>query len=316
MDELWQRYRQFWVPVLYGIGAFLAGLIVVHMVTSDPEAGRSQNDAKVANIKKFVAPTPAQRSGAKSTADELRKQAEAKARRLDQRHGEAEDPLAADPVEVFLRQAYRAAVLRGAVPADPARFDGDAAAAAQASARYEQLLKDRLELVRTQDPNVAFSRVRADVVQELVVRANRADVDVLPPAEDFGMSTVASVERAELPRRLANLALIAQVLDVAIREGVRSIDAVSILPPEVRVVSQGAEPFLSEWPVKVDLTALPSELSAVLDLLTDPARPTALGTCSIKQTAKKDGTVKAELKMYSLRVNPEVPLGLENEGGE
>ena len=29
MDELWQRYRAFWTPVLWGVGVFLAGLIVV-----------------------------------------------------------------------------------------------------------------------------------------------------------------------------------------------------------------------------------------------------------------------------------------------
>ena len=76
-------------------------------------------------------------------------------------------------------------------------------------------------MLRTQDPNVAFSRIKADVVQTLSVRANRADVDVGTSAEEFGLGSIASVDRAELPRRLANLALIATVLDVAIRENVR-----------------------------------------------------------------------------------------------
>ena len=37
MDELWQRFRGFWTPVLIGLGIFLLGLIVVHIVTDDPE---------------------------------------------------------------------------------------------------------------------------------------------------------------------------------------------------------------------------------------------------------------------------------------
>ena len=41
MDELWQRYKGFWTPVLWGVGVFLVGLIVVHMMTGDPDAGRT-----------------------------------------------------------------------------------------------------------------------------------------------------------------------------------------------------------------------------------------------------------------------------------
>ena len=29
MDELWQRYRTFWTPVLIGLGVFLIGVIAV-----------------------------------------------------------------------------------------------------------------------------------------------------------------------------------------------------------------------------------------------------------------------------------------------
>ena len=42
MDELWQRYRSFWTPVLIGLGVFLVGLIVVHVVSDDPEAANSK----------------------------------------------------------------------------------------------------------------------------------------------------------------------------------------------------------------------------------------------------------------------------------
>ena len=37
MDELWQRYRSFWIPVLIGLGVFLIGLIAVHVISDDPE---------------------------------------------------------------------------------------------------------------------------------------------------------------------------------------------------------------------------------------------------------------------------------------
>jgi hypothetical protein len=311
VDELWQRYRTFWIPVLYGVGAFLAGLIVVHVITSDPEAGVSQNDSKIAQIKKFTAPTGNQLKGARDNAATLRTAVEAKARLLDQRHADGEDFIVA-----FVRQALRAAILRGAEPAELERFDGDANARDQASARFEKLVGDSVDRLRNQDPNVAFSRLRADVVGELEIRANRADVDVTNGADQFGLGAVASVERAELPRRLANLALIATVLDAAIREGVRAIDGVSILSPETRLTTQAADAFLSEWPVKIDLTGTPDSLTALLNLLTDPANPTPIGTCSWKQTQKKDGLVKAEMRLYSVRVRPSVSLGLDNEGGD
>jgi len=311
VDELWQRYRTFWIPVLYGVGAFLAGLIVVHIFSDDPDAGRSQNEARVIGISKRVAPSAAQIKGAKENVATLTGRMEAWAKRVDQRHGES-----ADPMEAYVMQALRGAVLRGTAPVDEARFDGDKSAAAQATASYDQLLRDRTQMLRTQDPNVAFSRIKADVVQTLSVRANRADVDVGTNAEEFGLGSIASVDRADLPRRLANLAIIATVLDVAIRENVRSIDSVTILPPLVRVLAQGPETFLSEWPVKIDLTGTPEALMAVLNVLTDPERPTPLGTCSWKQTQKKDGLVKAEFTVYSIRVMPNAPLGLESEGGE
>lgn len=309
MDELWQRYRTFWVPVLYGVGAFLAGLIVVNIVTADPEAGRSQNNGRVQTIKIFTAPTAAQVDGARTNRDLLAKEVARKAALVDQRHGEAEDV-----VEAFVTQALRAAHLRGSAPADPARFDDDVAAKDQATARYEQRRAEFVQILRTQDPNVGFSRVRADVVTELSVRANRADVDVAAQANEFGLGEVREVDRADLPRRLANLALIATVVDVAIREGVRSIDSVSILQPEVRFAAQGPEAFLSEWPVMVVVTGTPDTIRAILNVLTDPSRPTPLGSCTLKQTSKRDGYVRAELRAYSIRVRPEVPLGLENEG--
>lgn len=307
MDELWQRYRTFWVPVLYGVGAFLAGLIVVNAVTADPEAGRSQNDARVRNIKSFVAPSPTQVEGARRNRDALAKEVARKASLLDQRRG------AEDAVEAYLTQALVAAHLRGSDPADVRRFDDDPVARDQAASRFGQRKADFLRVLRDQDPNVGFSRVRADVDAELSLRANRGDIDIAPQAEGFGLASVTTVDRAELPRRLANLALIAQVIDIAIREGVRSIDAVTILPPENRGTVQGPNEFLAEWPVKVDFTGTPEAVRAVLNVLTDPARPTPLGSCSLKQVNKRDGLVRAELRAYSIRVRADVAPSLEVE---
>ena len=290
MDELWQRYRAFWVPVLYGVGAFLFGLILVHAFTDDPETGRSQNEAKAKSIQKRTAPTSAQIRGAKENTESLKARTAKWAATLDQRHGDGNDAL-----EAYVTQALRAAILRGADTADEARFDGDASAAAQAAARFEQLKKERMESVRAQDPNNSFSRIRADVVQELLHRANRAD----------------------LPRRLANLALVATILDVAIREGVRSIDSVNLMPADPTITAQGPDAYLAMWPVKVEFSGPPATVTAVLNTLTDPERPTPLGTTSLKSVPRsKDGLVKAEIKAYSVRIQPDAPLGLESEGEE
>ena len=309
MDELWQRYKGFWTPVLWGVGIFLAGLIVVHMMTADPELGQKANDDAVKRIKDRIAPQAKQIQALRDSTGVLQKRMDDWAKRLDQRHGDDADVLTA-----AVSQMLKAAICRGHFPADPAAFDGDESAASQATALYEARLKEHLSLLKSQDPNVSFSRLRADVTGELSVRANRADVDVA--ADEFGMSAVTSVDRADLPRRLLNLALIATVVDVAIREGIRSLDAVTILPSEVRELNQGPEPFLQEWPVKIDMTATPDALTEILNVLTDPARPTALGYVSWRQTGKKDGFVKAEIKAYSLRVRPETPLGLETEEGQ
>ena len=60
MDELWQRYRGFWTPVLWGVGVFLAGLMVVHMLTEDPDAGRMGNDVVAKRIKERTVPAARQ----------------------------------------------------------------------------------------------------------------------------------------------------------------------------------------------------------------------------------------------------------------
>jgi hypothetical protein len=308
VDELWQRYRTFWTPVLWGVGVFLAGLIVVTILTDDPSVGILQNDTLYGRVKNKIVPSRAQFGAVTGSAKTYETRVEDFARRLDQRHGETPDLESA-----AVAQMLRAAITRGSAPADPAAFDGDEAAAAQATERYKQLLADRLQLLKGVDPNVSFSRLQADVVQELSVRANRADVDLGQSAEDFGLSTVASVDRANLPRFLLNLALIATVVDVAIRERARSIDVIAIEQPETAGISQGFEGFLTLWPVQVSLTGSPQALRSILNVLTDPARPTAVGRVTWAQSGKKDGMVKAEMHLYSVRVKADAQLGLENE---
>jgi hypothetical protein len=309
VDELWQRYRTFWTPILWGLGVFLVGLIVVHVLTGDPEQGAQENDTKASAIKHKKAPTARQTAALRDAALPLRKRVADFGKRLDQRHGQE-----GDVAKSAVTQALVAAIARGRLPADPAAFDGDAAAASAATALCQQRIDERIAQLGSQDPNVSFSRLQADVVQELAVRANRADVDV--NAEEFGLAAVTSVDRSDLPRRLENLALIATVVDVAIREGVRSIDAIAILPSGVRLESQGADPFLQEWPVKIDLTGPPEALGQILDVLTDGERPIVMGDSVWKASDKKNGLVKAELKVESVRIRVDAPLGLDNEGGE
>ncbi len=307
MDELWQRYRAFWTPVLWGVGVFLAGLIVVFVMTDDPEAGQKANQNMILSIKRKTAPTSTQISTTKANAEVYDGRVKQWAPLLDQRAGEA------DPLKAGVHQALVAAYLRGT---DPARFDGDTAAVAEANAKFAELEPQILDALRQQDPNVSFSRFKAYVVQQLAQRANRADVDVGPGADEFGLAAISSVNRAELPWRVMNLALIATLSDVAIREGTRSLDAIVIQPPEVRGSSTGPDPYVSEWPVSLSLTATPECIAALLDVMTDPRRPMALGRSTVERTpTKSESWVRADLKVYSLLVRPEVALGLESEAG-
>jgi hypothetical protein len=301
MDELWQRFRTFWTPVLWGLGVFLAGLIVVHVVTPDPEVGRQRNEADVKRLKDRTAPTPRQISAADSNADLLEERSASLASLLDQRRGEGRDPEEKDLVRAAVTEALTAAILRGG---SLDAFDGDATAAAEARARHDRAVEDSLALLRTQDPNVGYSRLQSEVVQELATRANRADVDVA--AEEFGLSTVTSVDRAALPRRVLNLALIARVVDEAIRAPVRSIDRVDILLPEA-----DRDEFLAMWEVEVALTGHPAALAKVLDSVTDPARPTALGTSNWKSVGRKSDLVQATMRLASVRVRPSAPTRFE-----
>ena len=56
MDELWQRYRSFWRPVLFGLGVFLLGLIVVHIITPSPEEAADEAAGAANQLKAADAP--------------------------------------------------------------------------------------------------------------------------------------------------------------------------------------------------------------------------------------------------------------------
>jgi hypothetical protein len=348
MDEIWQRYRTFFTPVLIGLGVFLVALIVVHMMSPDPDEARYGVDRAARDLKNQVRPSTDKISTLKANQALLAKRAEDLAKMLDA------SGLAADPMEAAVSQALQAAVLRGNTPealrrafgrfqeelvrprqgvepgtpeaADKAiaavapedrgpveAFERDPVAAEQALRQYDRAVKDRVALLRTGNANVAFSRLLNDVASELKVRANRADVELEPELLGFGI--VQSVTRAQLPRRLWNLALVARVVDAAIRSGAVSVDDVRFIE---RANPTGPEAFLLEWPVTFRITGKMRSLKPVLDLLTDPKRPTPLREpTQLTQPPRgspEEGVVELTITASSVQVVPGAPLNLEEEG--
>jgi hypothetical protein len=240
MDELWQRYRTFWTQILIGLGVFLIGLIVVHVGSDNPEVASRRASSQVRKAMSLYAPQPRKIGILQQRGEDLAKDVAGDpdtpgakpgwAQRLDETGGQAKDRL-----EVACQEALRAAVLRGApdeiarVPGKLAeRFDGDDVAAAKAWKHFEDLVGQHAKSLRSGDPNVALSRLLTDVWGELRLRANRADVEIGPQADQLGFGSIASVSRATLVPRVLNLALAARVADVAIRQGMQSIDAIDM----------------------------------------------------------------------------------------
>jgi hypothetical protein len=302
VDELWQRYRTFWTPVLIGLGVFLVGVIVVFIVNDDPEDVKRGVDAEGRKVTRMVQPSGPQINATKENAEARRARVQRLAARLDQ------TGLGKDPLEVAVAQALTAAVLRGG--GGPDAFDGDAGAAASARARYERMLRERVDLLRTGDPNVGFGRLRDEVWSELRVRANRADVDL--DADQLGFAAVQSVNRATLLQRTLNLALAARVVDAAIRSGVRAVS-------EIRFENRangGPESFLLEWPVTFTLAGRMDSLRPVLALLADPSHTTpVLHTLFAppRRAGAPEGTVELTITASSLRVQPDASLDLPSE---
>lgn len=301
MDELWQRYRPFWRPVLIGLGIFLVGLIAVHIVTPDPDDAAARAAAERSALTSLVLPKS-------DVGTILRANAEAFGESV-KRLGTAFDPAAggSDFVQHYVRQALIAAFARGGAGAEA--FEGDAAAAAQALRDAERLAVERTALFRAGNPNVAFSSLLSDVWGALRTRANRADMDL--EADLLGFGAVTTVSRADLDRRLANLALVARIVDVAIRGGARSLDTVDFENPR----SAGPDAFLQEWPVKITLTAPATCVEAILDLVTDARQPTPVGTLVAQQPPRAKsatGLVELTMTLDSLAVKPAAALNLDN----
>lgn len=316
MDELWQRYRTFWTPVLIGLGVFLIGVIAVHVVTEDPDAlaRRVQREANLLGA--MQVPDPGAEGRARERLQAFTQGVEAFSARLNQASG--------SPVEVVVRaadDALRAAILRGvpreaatSVPAVAERFDADPVAAELAIKRYARAVETHAGLLQGGDPNVAFSQLLDDVWSELRVRANRADLEL--DADQLGFGGITGVTRATLVGRVLNLALVARVVDAAIRHGVAAVTQVRV----ASVLDPGSpRDLIREWPLQITLVGPTPALKQVLDLVTDPRQPvpisdvSTLGQPRRGRSGARSGHVEVTLGISSVLVQPDAPLELEAE---
>lgn len=324
MDELWQRYRSFLTPVLIGLGVFLVGLIVVHTISDDPEAWAKRVQGEASVVRRQVEPDKKKINAQRKNRDALEARVRDWSARLDQAHG----AIGVDAIlDVIVADTLRSSILRGIDPltlagalANPESgttrqllepFGGDAVAAGKALARYETVRVDRLSLLRTGDPNVGFSRLLSDVTSEIRVRANRADVEL--NSEVLGHGGVTSVTRAVLAQRLLNLARITQILDLAIRQGVRAITEVRI---EQKLNPLGDDVFVREWPFTVTLQGDMVSLRPILSWLTDPKNPLPIQHLELAQpprTSPLEGLAQLTVKASSVLVRPDAGLNLDQE---
>jgi Tfp pilus assembly protein PilO len=314
VDELWQRYRTFWTPLLIGVGVFLVGLVAVFVTSEDPETAANRVRVEEGNLRRlFESP---RKSAAGANAEALQDRVLAWGRRVDQASLEDGTAYAVDA-------ALQAALLRGVAPdvlaravaggdaGALARFDDDPVAAARALESYRTMRDDRLGLLRTGDPNVGFSRLLNDVWSELSLRANRADVDLRTAM--LGFDTVKSVTRASLAQRLLNLALVAEVVDLGIRSGLQSVDEVRF---ETRANPEGPDVFIKEWPVSIAVEGDMGALRPILDRITDPRRPLALTKAQLTQPRRGsplEGRVRLEFTASSVVARPAASLELDKE---
>ena len=316
MDELWQRYRMFWTPVLIGIGVFLVGVIAVHIISDNPAVAKQRMKKAQGKLTKMKMPDRGKAAVIKERGEALKVETRVWAQRIDQTGAKpGEEAIAA------ATQALRASFLRGA-PDDVAKrpallkamFEDDAVAAGKAYKRFQQAVSVHTDLLRSGDPNVAWSRLLSDVWSDLRVRANRADVEIGPAAEQLGFGAISSVSRATLTARVLNLALIARVVDVAIRSGVEAIDQLHV----PTTIDPGApQAFIVLWPVEVTLLGDLAAVKQVLDLLTDPAHPVPLDGTRFTQPKRaaqgQTGLVQFSFRASSVIVRPDVSLGLDVE---
>jgi len=317
VDELWQRYRTFWTPVLIGLGAFLVGLIAVHIASDNPKVAKGHMKKSQTKVRNMKQPSPQKARLVSDRGEALLKEGRSWAQQLDQADGRSGEEMV-----VASEQALRAAILRGAAEDEAAdaerlkeRFDDDAVAADKAYKRFLKLKRDHAEALQTGDPNVAGSQLLSDVWNELRVRANRADVEIGPAASQIGFGAIGSVSRATLTSRVLNLALVARIVDTAIRNGVELIDQVQV-PNQVDPGSP--QDFIVLWPVEVVMIGDMAAVKRVLDMLTDPANPVPLEDSRLVQPKKaasgaRRGMVQLSLKAVSAIVRADVDLNLDQE---
>ena len=315
MDELWQRYRTFWMPVLIGLGAFLVGVIIVHMITPDPERERRLLKSEQNKLKRMKVPRKDTAGVLRERTAGLNQRVVGWGPRLDQTGTAGEDLVSAGAEQVL-----RAVLLRGASAdeaKDPrrmaARFDDDPVAAARAKRRFDAALQQHVELLRTGDPNVAFTRLLSEAWTELRIRANRADMELV---DSLGFGTVSSVSRATLPGRVLTLALVSRVVDNAIRNNMGAISRIGV---ESNLRPGGPGEFLSEWPVTFDVSGPYAAVMRVLDEVTDPVHPipivdaTTIDQPRGKRAQRMEGDVLMSITLASVVARPDVDLGLEQE---
>ena len=312
MDELWQRYRTFWTPVLIGLGVFLVGVIAVHVMTDDPEKLNNQLSLQMKRLRNKKAPSKGQMRTQDQMAEALSTRVTGWANQLDQTAG-----LEGDLIEQSVDQALRAALLRGAsaqeAKADATLakyFDGSTVAAGIARREFEMKRQERIDLLRTADPNVGISQLMQDVYNELRVRANLADVDLR--ADRLGFTSMTSVDATTLPQRLLNLALVARIVNAAIMNGMETVDQIQI----DRASPANPDAFMSEWWVRFVVTGPMSGAKAVLAMLSDKdaAVPLHDTTLSIpKGRSPLSGSVTLEARAYSMRINLDSKINLSEE---
>lgn len=318
MDELWQRYRSFWTPVLIGLGVFLVGLIAVHVVTENPDETRRRVRTEGNKVKGKVEPSTKQIRALRENRDALEVRVKDWAMRLDQAHG-------GDPVEAVVSDALKAALLRGVEPevlraavqspdldasrAVLDRFEGDDAAAGRALARYVETRQQRLNTLRTGDLNVGFAQLLYDVDDVFRTRANRQDVELR--VDTLGFSGVAAVDRQVLAQRLLNLARLAEILDLAIRSGVTTVVNVTL---EQTPNPLGDDVFYREWPFSFTVQGDMTAIRPILDYLTNPEHPVPLRRLVLEQPPRgtpEEGRVQLTAKAASVLVRPDADLQFE-----
>ncbi|MCA9314311.1 MAG: hypothetical protein H6826_08290 [Planctomycetes bacterium] len=312
MDELWQRYRTFWTPVLIGVGVFLVGIIAVHIITKDPEAQKRGLIADQSSLRGMKRPERGVAEQLRKLTGDLDAQATSWATRLDTSRSAGEQLL-----EQGVDRALRAAILRGASDAEArdtarlaARFDDDEVAAARAARKFATLKPQSIEQLRSGDPNVAFGGLKSEVWTALRVRANRADMEI---ADALGFDAIASVNRATLPGCVLSLALVADLADLAIRGGVSAFDMIKVGP---NITPGQPTDFVTEWPVTIAMEGPYGAIARLVDRVTDPQHAEALLGATLKQPGGRtgrtpDGVVRFEATLAAAVVRPAVDLGLD-----